>query len=109
LSGRQARWLEKIAIFDYEIKYVTGSENVLADALSRIYAADSATDVWSQSKYTYFDVIDDDSDAFGGRLAVAAISTRGVAALLVETGCPETLQEFAARMRGCFQLRGPGS
>jgi hypothetical protein len=108
LSGRQARWLEKIAIFNYKIKYVTGLENILADVLSWIYAIDSATDVRSRSEYTYFDVIDDDSDAFGGHPAVMAISTRGAAALLVETGCPETSQEFAARMRGRFQLWGPG-
>jgi hypothetical protein len=34
LSGRQARWLEKIAIFDYKIEYVMGLENILSDALS---------------------------------------------------------------------------
>jgi hypothetical protein len=34
LSGRQAWWLGKIAIFDYKIKYVMGSGNILADALS---------------------------------------------------------------------------
>jgi RNase H-like domain found in reverse transcriptase len=34
LSGRQAWWLEKIAIFDYKIEYVMGSKNILADALS---------------------------------------------------------------------------
>jgi hypothetical protein len=34
LSGRQAQWLEKILIFDYEIEYVMGLENILANALS---------------------------------------------------------------------------
>ena len=33
-SGRQACWLEKISSFDFEVVYVPGSENVLADALS---------------------------------------------------------------------------
>jgi hypothetical protein len=31
-----------------------------------------------------------------------------VAALPVETGHPETSRKFAARMRGCFWLQGPG-
>jgi hypothetical protein len=73
-----------------------------------MYAADSASDVQSWSKYTYFDVIDDDSGNFGMCLAVVAVSTRHAAALPVKTGCPETLKESAARMRGCFQLQGPG-
>ena len=35
LSNRQARWLEKLAEFDYDVKYLKGAENVVADALSR--------------------------------------------------------------------------
>lgn len=34
LSGRQARWIEKTSTFNYEIRYVPGEENTLADALS---------------------------------------------------------------------------
>jgi RNase H-like domain found in reverse transcriptase/Reverse transcriptase (RNA-dependent DNA polymerase) len=34
LSGRHARWLEKISSFDFEVVYIPGNENVLADALS---------------------------------------------------------------------------
>ena len=36
LSQRQARWVEFISEFDFEIKYLKGKENVVADALSRI-------------------------------------------------------------------------
>ena len=32
---RQARWLEFICEFDFEIKHVKGKENKVADALSR--------------------------------------------------------------------------
>lgn len=34
LSGQQARWLEKISSFTFEVVYIAGSENVVADALS---------------------------------------------------------------------------
>ena len=35
LSHRQARWLEKLAEFDYEIVYTPGPMNIVPDALSR--------------------------------------------------------------------------
>ncbi|KAF7375484.1 DNA/RNA polymerase [Mycena sanguinolenta] len=40
LSARQSRWLETLGEFDFEIEYIPGTTNVLADALSRIYSAD---------------------------------------------------------------------
>ena len=36
LSRRQARWAEMMADYDFEIKYVKGEENSVADALSRL-------------------------------------------------------------------------
>jgi hypothetical protein len=35
LSGRQARWAERLARFNFRIKYIKGKENVMTDALSR--------------------------------------------------------------------------
>ncbi len=35
LSGRQTRWKDVIAQFDFDIEYVRGESNVVADALSR--------------------------------------------------------------------------
>jgi len=35
LSKRMARWIEKMAEFDYAIEYIPGPQNVVADALSR--------------------------------------------------------------------------
>ncbi|PIL32366.1 hypothetical protein GSI_05612 [Ganoderma sinense ZZ0214-1] len=55
LSGHQARWLECISEFDFTIEYVPGVENVLADALSCIYAHDRPGTVRAPSKYTQFD------------------------------------------------------
>ena len=41
LSGRQARWLEWLSEFDFKILYVPGEENILPDALSRMYEYDA--------------------------------------------------------------------
>jgi hypothetical protein len=60
LSGRQARWIEKISSFDFEIQYVPSTENVLAEALSRIYSNEAPSTVRTRSEYTYFDVVDND-------------------------------------------------
>ena len=35
LSGRLARWVEKMAEFDYQLAHIPGKDNVVADALSR--------------------------------------------------------------------------
>lgn len=35
LSARQARWKDKLAEFDFTIRYIEGPKNVVADALSR--------------------------------------------------------------------------
>ena len=61
LLGRQAQWIEKISELSFEVVYVTGSENIITDVLSRMYSADSPGTVQAPSKYTYHDVVDDDS------------------------------------------------
>lgn len=60
LSPRQARWMEKLAEFDFEIIYVPGTENILSDALSRMYSNDQRGTVRARTEYTYHDVIDND-------------------------------------------------
>ena len=61
LSGRQARWLEKISAFNFEVVYIAGSENVVADALSRLYMNDSPGTIRTRAEYTQHDVVDDDT------------------------------------------------
>ena len=61
LSGRQARWLEKISTFTFRVVYIEGSENVVADALSRLYSNDSPGTLRARSEFTYHDVVDDDT------------------------------------------------
>ena len=60
LSGRQARWLEKISSFSFKVTYIQGSENLVADALSRLYSNDSPGTQRARSEFTYHDVVDDD-------------------------------------------------
>ncbi|TBU56080.1 hypothetical protein BD310DRAFT_824599, partial [Dichomitus squalens] len=70
VSGRQARWLEHISEYNFDIEYVPGVENVLADALSRIYSNDRPGTVRAPSEYTSFDEEGD----FGSSLRTFAIS-----------------------------------
>jgi transposase InsO family protein len=55
LSGRQARWIEAISEFNFEIIYIEGSQNILSDALSRIYSNDAPGTVCSPSEYPMHD------------------------------------------------------
>jgi hypothetical protein len=45
LNSRQTRWMEFLARFDYDITYVKGETNLVADALSRYYENDN----WDES------------------------------------------------------------
>lgn len=53
LSGRQARWLEKLAEFDFTVQYVPGEENILPDALSRMYEFDEPGTIRAPSEYLH--------------------------------------------------------
>ncbi|QRW21232.1 Transposon Ty3-I Gag-Pol polyprotein [Rhizoctonia solani] len=51
LNARQVRWLETINEFNCTIRYIKGSQNVLADALSRIYSEDKKGTEQAASEY----------------------------------------------------------
>jgi hypothetical protein len=55
LSGRQARWIEALSEFNFEIVYIEGVNNILSDALSRLYSNDAAGTVRSPMEYTQYD------------------------------------------------------
>ena len=136
LSGRQARWLEKVSCFDFEVVYIAGSENVVADALSRIYSNDSAGTVRTRSEYTYHDVVDDDTSST--EIAPEIPVLAGIEAQIVTrrgsqtrrpsqkavmaasedpvdgTALPTPViarwkspKNLAARIKSCFVLKGP--
>ena len=121
LSGRQARWIEKISSFHFEVVYVPGAENVLADALSRMYSDDSPKTARAKSEYTYHDIVNDDMNVqIGDDSALPTMTSLESAAVIqrqprkgkevepAETGRPETAKEFAARVKDHFVLKGPG-
>ena len=91
LSGRQARWLEKISPFNFKVVYIEGSENVVADALSRIYLNDSPGTVRTKSEFTYHDVVDNDTSV-GSRAGdlplLAGIEARLATRRSSRTRCP---------------------
>ena len=125
LSGRQARWLEKISSFTFQVVYIRGSENVVADALSRMYSHDSSGTVRARSEFTSHDIVDDDTSFLGsaavdipvlaGREAVIATRRGSRVRRLTEKARfassdfaeAESSKDFAVRMKDHFVLRGP--
>ena len=116
VSGRQARWLEKISSFVFTVEYAVGSENVLANALSRLYSNDLPGTERSPSEFTSFDIMDEDKVELRNEMTMLAgmeaiVAThkppRSKKLLGAETGRPERSKEFAQRMKEQFILRGP--
>ena len=62
LSPRQHRWLDVLNEFDFEIEYIPGETNELADALSRIYSDDQDGVVRAETEY-----VDDVDEPIRGR------------------------------------------
>jgi hypothetical protein len=63
LLGRQTRWMEYLARFDFDIRYVKGELNKVADALSQYYEHNYWTEVPEIQDYVNADVrLDPDHD-----------------------------------------------
>ena len=56
LSNRQARWMEYLSRFDFDIRYVKGINNKVADALSRYYESDTSEDMHGLNEYVNADI-----------------------------------------------------
>ena len=55
LNSRQARWMEFLARFDFDITYVKGETNLVADALSRYFESDCWDELHEASQYVNAD------------------------------------------------------
>ena len=118
ISGRQARWLEKISSFLFKVVYVLGSKNVVADALSHICSNDSAGTICAPSEFVHHDVSDDNMLALSSGMPILAGMEAVVATQQISRpqkpcrlgdsgGQLETSTEFARCIIGRFVLRGP--
>lgn len=56
LSNRQTRWMEFMSRFDYDIQYVKGETNLVADCLSRYFSNDTADETHDKRYYVNADV-----------------------------------------------------
>ena len=63
LSNRQQRWTDYMSRFDFDITYVKGEYNKVADCLSRYYESDTLTDEHEYHEYVHVDrKLDPDGD-----------------------------------------------
>jgi hypothetical protein len=92
-------------LFDFGIVHVPGIENLLADALSRIYSYNSPGTIRASSECAYVDVVDDDTAVLRELPVLAGLEARVMS--LRHSRRPESFREFAKRMADRFVRRGP--
>lgn len=95
LSRRQARWTESLQQYDFDIVYIKGGDNTVADALSRTTFdnAQQEIDCW---RMTNFDVLDEldvpvcslltpsDSSPFSTTQSLASVPNESIVAPIME-------------------------
>ncbi len=63
LSNRQRRWIEYMSKFNFDITYIKGEYNKVADCLSRYYENDTVNDIHEFHEYVHADrLIDPDGE-----------------------------------------------
>jgi len=55
LSNRQRRWMDYMSKFDFDITYIKGEFNKVADCLSRYYESDTNADIHEFHEYVQAD------------------------------------------------------
>lgn len=92
LSGRQIRWLDHLCKFDFDFKYVEGSENVVADALSRYHEFDKDDEVVPLHHY----VNADERLEYDEEVVVATIAESRPKRVVKKTQKAQAVEEAAA-------------
>lgn len=111
MSGRQARWLEKLSEFDFEIRHIPGTGTVRA--LSEYVQHDPTVNPIGTSLCELLTaplLVGPEALACTPDIPYPPPKTRSKRPPPppAETGRPETGSEFARRMRDHFVLLGPG-
>lgn len=55
LTGRQMRWMDYLSRFDFDITYIKGENNKVADCLSQYYENDRLEDIHREAEYVHAD------------------------------------------------------
>lgn len=92
ISRRQVRWIEFLSRFDYEVIYVKGEENIVADAFSRYYSATPEGTIVPWDQYVH---VDERLDPDGEDLPMGRLIESRAASL--QKAKPAELQEIRAR------------
>jgi len=96
LSGRQARWLEKLSEFNFTVKYVAGEENILPDALSRLYEYDEPEMIRAPTEYSQYNA-DVETSTMSERPVLSAPLLVGMEALAMSPRRSSRIQRWTSK------------